>query len=201
MAVVANAAPTCTVILPLVAPAGTGTVRLVALACVTPAIVPLNFTILSATVGEKFVPTIVTLVPVVPVAGEKLVMDKFDTGGALNVKLVADVTTSLPTSTVILPVVPPTGAVTVRLVVVAEVTGATTLLNLTTLFAGVAEKFVPVKVTTVPLTPVAGEKPVRVNSGAGGGGVGSLLSLPHEKINTLRIVITEIVFIGVVSKS
>ena len=51
-----------------------------------------------------------------------------------------------------------------RLVVVAEVTVVTTPLNLTTLFAGVAEKFVPVKVTTVPLMPAVGEKPVRVNS-------------------------------------
>jgi hypothetical protein len=83
---------------------------------------------------------------------------------------------------------------------VAEVTVATTPLNLTTLFARVAEKFVPVRVTTVPPTPSVGEKPVRVTSGAAGGGVGSLLSLPHEKINILRIAIAE-VFIGVVSKS
>ena len=101
----------------------------------------------------------------------------------------------------ILPVVPPTGAVTVRLVDVAEVTVVTTPLNLTTLFAGVAEKFVPVKVTTVPLTPAVGEKPVRVNSAAAGGGVGSLFSLPQEKINTLRMAIAEIVFIRVVSRS
>jgi len=74
-------------------------------------------------------------------------------------------------------------------------------LNLTTLLAGVAEKFVPVRVTTVPATPVVGEKPVRVNSpaGGGGGGAGSLFSLPHEKINTLRMAIVEIVFIVVVS--
>ena len=91
MADVANAVPTCTVILPLVAPAGTGAVRLVALACVTPAAMPLNFTILSAVTGAKFVPTIITLVPVVPVAGEKLVMDKLDADGVLNVKLFKDV--------------------------------------------------------------------------------------------------------------
>jgi hypothetical protein len=181
----------------VVAPAGTGTVRLVALACVTPARVPLNFTMLSAVTGEKFVPTIVTLVPVVPVAGEKLVMDKLDAGVVLNVKLFVDVTSSLPTSTVILPVVPPTGAATVRLVVVAEVTGVTTPLNLTTLFAGVGEKFVPVKVTTVPSVPAVGEKPVRVNSSACG--AGSLFSLPHEEMNRLRMAIAEIVFIVVVS--
>ncbi len=46
---------------------------------------------LSAVTGAKFVPTIVTLVPVVPVAGEKLVMDKLDPGAALNVKLFEDV--------------------------------------------------------------------------------------------------------------
>jgi len=144
---------------------------------------------------------IVTLVPVVPVAGEKLVIDKLDAGGASNVKLFADVARWLPTSTVILPVVPPTGADTVRLVVVAEVTVVTTPLNLTTLLAGVAEKFVPVKVTTVPAVPVVGEKPVMVNSDAGGGGgTGSLFSLPHEKINTVRMAIAEIVFIIVVSR-
>ena len=115
-------------------------------------------------------------------------------------KLFEDVATWLPTSTVILPVVPPTGADTVRLVVVAEVTVVTTPLNLTTLLAGVAEKFVPVKVTTVPAVPVVGEKPVRVNSGAGGGGAGSLFSLPHEKINRVRMAIAEIVFIRVVSR-
>ena len=95
--------------------------------------------------------------------------------------------------------VPPTGAGTVRLVVVAEETVVTIPLNLTTLFAGVAEKFVPVKVTTVPLTPSVGEKPVRVTSD-GGAGVGSLFSLPQEKMNTLRMAIAEIVFIGVVSR-
>ena len=102
----------------------------------------------------------------------------------------------------ILPVVPPTGAVTVRLVTVAEVTVVAVPLNLTTLFAGVAEKFVPVKVTTVPAKPAVGEKPVRVNSPAGGdgGGAGSLFSLPHEKINTVRMAIAEIVFIVVVSR-
>ena len=100
--------------------------------------------------------------------------------------------------------VPPTGAVTVRLVTVAEVTVVAVPLNLTTLLAGVAEKFVPVKVTTVPAAPVVGEKPVRVNSpagGGGGGGAGSLFSLPHEKINTVRMAIAEIVFIRVGSKS
>lgn len=66
--------PACTVILPVLAPAGTFTVRLVAVAAVTVAAVLLNFTVLLAAVVEKLVPVRVTLVPTVPEVGENPVM-------------------------------------------------------------------------------------------------------------------------------
>ena len=52
------------------APAGTATVRLVAVAADTVAAVPLNFTVLSRRVVEKLVPVSVTTVPIVPDVGE-----------------------------------------------------------------------------------------------------------------------------------
>jgi hypothetical protein len=61
---------TCTVIFPVVDPAGTLTVMLVAAADVTVAVVALNFTKLLAGVVEKLVPVSVTTVPVVPEVGE-----------------------------------------------------------------------------------------------------------------------------------
>ena len=61
---------TSTVILPVLLPAGTLTVRLVAVAAVTVAVVPLNFTRLLAAVVEKLVPVRVTVVPTIPEVGE-----------------------------------------------------------------------------------------------------------------------------------
>ncbi|BDA78628.1 hypothetical protein LPTSP3_g15580 [Leptospira kobayashii] len=63
------------------------------------------------------------------------------------------------TATLIVPVVTPDGAVTVRTLLVALVTEAVTPLNLTTLFAKVVEKFDPEMETDVPAIPNVGEKP------------------------------------------
>jgi hypothetical protein len=65
---------TDTVILPVVAPAGTVTVSCVAVAAVTVAAIPLKATVLLAAVVLKFVPVMVTVVPSEPLAGVKLVM-------------------------------------------------------------------------------------------------------------------------------
>jgi len=54
---------TVTTTLPVVAPAGTGAVMLVALQFVGEAVVPLNVTVLPPCVAPKFVPAIVTDVP------------------------------------------------------------------------------------------------------------------------------------------
>ena len=64
-----------TVIGPVVAPPGTSAVRLVADVAVTVARTPLNFTSFLLVTGSKFVPVIVTAVPIVPLSGVKLVMD------------------------------------------------------------------------------------------------------------------------------
>lgn len=53
---------------------------------VTTAVVPLNFTVLLAGVVSKFVPVIVTVVPIRPLAGLKLVM--VGAGTVVTVKLV-----------------------------------------------------------------------------------------------------------------
>lgn len=68
-----------TEISPVVAPTGTVVVMLVVVLAVTTAVVPLNKTVLLAGVVLKFVPVIITEVPVGPLAGVKLVMVGTDT--------------------------------------------------------------------------------------------------------------------------
>jgi len=63
--------PSVTLIGPVVAPAGTVVVRLFAVAAVTAAVVPLNFTVLALGVRLKFCPWIVTVVPGPPCVGLK----------------------------------------------------------------------------------------------------------------------------------
>ena len=74
------------------------------MAVLTVAMVPLNFTVLLAIVGEKLEPVRVTTVPAVPVVGEKLVMDKAATGATI-VKSLEEIAIWLSTSTEIFPVV------------------------------------------------------------------------------------------------
>jgi hypothetical protein len=71
---VAVCVPTFTVIVPVVAPAGTATVKCVVVAAETVAAVPLNMTVLLAGVALKFVPVIVTDAPTTPLVGLKLVI-------------------------------------------------------------------------------------------------------------------------------
>jgi hypothetical protein len=66
--------PTVTTTGPVVAPAGTGTRRLVVLQVIGVAVVPLNRTLLDPCMPPKFAPPIVTGVPTGPVGGDKLVM-------------------------------------------------------------------------------------------------------------------------------
>src|SRR5215813_1912594 len=65
--------PTVTTTLPLVAVAGTSTLRLVADQVVGAAVTPLKVTVLVPCVAPKFVPAIVTTVPTGPLAGARLV--------------------------------------------------------------------------------------------------------------------------------
>jgi hypothetical protein len=154
---------TSTDIFPVVAPAGTATIRDVAEAVVTVAVMPLNLTILSAGVVEKLLPVMITLVFSLPSVGEKLVI----TGGLINVKSVLLVAVWLFTCTDIFPVEVPEGTVVVSEVAVAAVTVAVVPLNLTILLTVVVEKLLPVMVTVVPTVPLAGLK--LLITGAGGG--------------------------------
>ena len=107
----------------------------------------------------RLVPVIVTLVPTGPLAGVKLVI----AGGGVTVKLPVLVAVPPGVVTLTLPVVAPAGTVVV--ICVAETTvkaDAAMPLN-ATLVALV--KFVPVSVTAVPTTPVAGARDVKVGTG------------------------------------
>jgi hypothetical protein len=66
--------PTVTTTFPVVAPVGTDVAMLVAVQAVAVAAVPLNFTVLVPCEDPKFVPVIVTAVPVGPDVVERLVM-------------------------------------------------------------------------------------------------------------------------------
>ncbi len=138
-----------TEIVPLVAPFGT--VAEIWLASVTEnaAVVPLNFTPVAPV---KFAPVTVTLVPVCPLVGEKLVI----VGAAkLTVKLLAEVAVPCGVAIEIFPVIAALGTVAVTLV-------ALTTVNVAAAPPIVTEvaplKCVPVTVTKVPAPPLVGLK-------------------------------------------
>lgn len=149
--------PTDTVIFPVVAPVGTpATIIVVVGVPVIDAIVPLNFTMLFAAVVLKLVPLTVTVVPTKPLDGVKEVIEG---EGAFTVNWLELVAIWPATSTVIFPVVAPVGTTATILVAVGvPVIVATVPLNFTMLLDGVVLKFVPVIVTDVPTTPMAGVK-------------------------------------------
>lgn len=154
-----------TVIFPEVAPDGTVVVIELAVLAETAALVPLNITEFSDGIVLKFVPVMVTAVPIGPPDGEKLVI----VGKTVVwiVKSFALVAVLPATVTEIFPVVVPEGTVVVIVVVVLAVTIAVVPLNITKLFDGVALKLVPVITTVVPMEPVAGVKLVIVGKAAG----------------------------------
>ncbi len=119
---------TVTTTLPVVAPIGTGTAMLVALQLVGVADVPLNLTVLVPWGLPKFVPAIVTDVPTVPDAGDKLVM----LGVGTTVKLFPLLSTPLACTTTF-PVLAPEGTVAAMLLAPQLVIVAIVPLNLTVL--------------------------------------------------------------------
>src|SRR5436190_1397554 len=143
--------PTVTTTFPVVAPVGTGTVRLVALQLVGVANVPLNATVLVPGVAPKLAPAIVTVVPTGPDVGLNVAME----GGTVTVKG-TPLLASPPTVTTTFPVVAPVGTGTVRLVALQLVGVASVPLNATVLVPGVAPKLAPVIVTAVPIGPDVG---------------------------------------------
>lgn len=152
---------TVTVIGPEVAPTGTEVVIEVEVDELTIAVTPLNFTVLFAGVLLKFAPVIVTIVPMLPSGGSKLVI----IGDGNTVKFVGLIKMIPLTIIKIGPSVAPAGTNTVNVVDVAAVTVAEVPLNVTRLLAGVVLKFVPVIITVAPTAPLEGSKLEKVGVG------------------------------------
>src|SRR5438445_677768 len=151
---------TVTTTLPVVAPAGTGTTRLVADQLVGVAVVPLNFTVLVPCVAPKLVPVIVIEAPTAPLVGASDVM--LGVGNTVNA---SPLLATPPTVTTTLPVVAPAGTGTTMLVADHDVGVPVVPLNVTVLVPCVAPKLVPVSVIDVPTAPLAGASDV--TSGVG----------------------------------
>jgi hypothetical protein len=147
-------------IFPSVAPEGTVAVILVEEFTVKDADTLLNVTeVVVKPVPLKFVPLIVTEVPMGPEVGEKELM--VGAGGAVTSKL--DELVAVPPGVVtrIFPSVAPEGTVAVILVEEFTVKDADTLLNVTEL---TLTKFVPLIVTEVPTGPEVGENELIVGA-------------------------------------
>jgi hypothetical protein len=119
---------TVTEIVPLVVPTGTVVVSDVVVAAVTTAVVPLKDTTLLAGVVLKFVPVIITVAPIAPLAGLKDVK----VGVAKTVKGEALLIVTPAVVIVMSPVVAPDGTDVEIDVPLAAVTDANVLLNRTT---------------------------------------------------------------------
>jgi hypothetical protein len=169
---------------PVVAPTGTGAVMLVVLQLVGVAAVPLNATVLAPCVPPKFVPVIVTDLPTIPDVGLRLVRLGAD---AVTVKLMP-LLASPPTVATTFPVVAPTGAGAVMLVVLQLVGVAAMPLNVTVLVPCIAPKFVPAIVTEAPTTPDVGFNVVRVGGGCGTMNITPLLFWPPTVTTTFPVV-------------
>jgi hypothetical protein len=179
--------PTVTTTGPVVAPAGTGTMMLVALQLVGVAAVPLNVTALVPRVAPKFAPVIVTDVPTAPDVGLRLVTLGADVVTVNVMPLLAmplTVTTSMP-------VVAPLGTGTTILVALHVVGVAAIPWNVTALVPCDAPKFAPAIVTEVPTAPDVGFRLVRLGGGGGGGDTvkgTALLASPPTVTTTLPVV-------------
>jgi len=140
---------------PVVAPVGTVTLMLVALQRLNVvAAVPLNFTVLVPCVDPKFVPVIVTTVPMVPEVGDKLVI--VGVGRTVNVTPLLG---TPPTVTTTLPVIAVDGTVAVMLVALqAVIVVAVPLPNFTVLVPWVEPKPLPAMITLLPAAPEVGDR-------------------------------------------
>jgi hypothetical protein len=145
--------PTVTTTSPVVAPAGTGTVIELAPQLVGVAVVPLKLTMLEPWLDPKEVPVMVTVAPMAPLVGDRVVM--------LGATLKLDPLLALPlTVTTTLPLVAPEGTVATIDVGLQPVAVAAVPSNVTVLVPWIAAKFVPVIVTDVPTGPELGDKAV-----------------------------------------
>ncbi len=151
--------PTVTTTLPVVAPAGTGTVMLVADHAVGVAAVPLNVTVLAPWFAPKLLPLMVTGVATGPLEGERLV----NVGVTVTVKASA-LLARPPTVTTTLPVVAPAGTGTVMLVADQFVGVPAVPLNVTVLVPWLAPKLLPPMVTALAIEPLVGDRLVNVGA-------------------------------------
>jgi hypothetical protein len=149
--------PTVTTTLPVVAPAGTGTVMLFADHAVGVAAVPLNVTVLAPWLAPKLLPAIVTAVATGPLDGERLV--SVGVGITVNVSALL---TSPPTVTTTLPLVAPAGTGTVMLLADQAVGVAAVPLKVTVLAPWLAPKLLPLIVIAVATGPLDGDRLVSV---------------------------------------
>ena len=161
-----------TEIVPVVAPFGALVAMWLASVTEKVAVVPLNLTLVAPV---KFVPVIVTLVPTMPLAGEKLVMVG---AAAFTVKLFVEVAVPTGVTITIFPVTAPAGTVSVTLVLLATEKVVAGIPPTATEVAPV--KFVPLTVTEVPTVPLVGLK--LVIEGFAGGGFAFPLTDPLQAI-------------------
>ncbi|HYK39204.1 MAG TPA: hypothetical protein VEU98_04225 [Candidatus Eremiobacteraceae bacterium] len=138
------------------------------------AVVPLNPTLVAPV---KFVPVIVTLVPTMPLVGEKLVMVG---AAAFTVKLFVEVAVPTGVTITIFPVTAAAGTVSVTLVLLATEKVVAGIPPTATEVAPV--KFVPLTVTEVPTVPLVGLKLVIEGFAGGGGGFVFPLTDPLQAI-------------------
>jgi len=143
-----GAPPTVTSTLPLVAPNGTGTTMLVSLQVVHVPGTPLNVTVLAPTDAPKFVPVIVTEVPLGPEIGFSFVI--------VGVTTKVTVLETPATVTTKLPVAAPAGTETLMVVSLQLVGFRVAPLRVTVLLPCVPPKPIPPIVTGVPIGPKIG---------------------------------------------
>jgi hypothetical protein len=144
---------TVTTTFPVVAPAGTRTMMLVALQLLAAAAcVPLNVTVLVPCVAPKFVPVMVIEAPTGPEVGLREVV----LGPGFVTVNKTPLLASVPVVTTTFPVVAPFGTGTAMLVALQLVGVPVIPLKVTVLKFCTAPKFVPVMVTEVPTGPDVG---------------------------------------------
>jgi hypothetical protein len=174
-----------TVIRPVVAPVGTTAVILVDETTLKLlAATPLNFT---EVVPVKFVPLIVTVVPLEPLVGVNEVI----VGDAVDVMVKSPELVAVPPGvvTLILPVAAPDG--TTAVICVEELTVKLVALVFPNLTAVAPVKFVPVMTTDVPTVPEVGANEVIVGAAAAPVTVKSwlLIAVPLGVVTLIRPVV------------
>jgi hypothetical protein len=177
--------PTEMTTFPVVAPAGTGTMMLVADHVIGVPMVPLKVSTLVPCVTPKLVPAIVTTLRTRALVGARLVTVG---GGAVTVNATPMLAIP-PTLTTTLPVVAPAGTRALMLVADHAVGAAVMPLKVTVLAPWLAPKLVPAIVTAVPTNPLVGARLVTVGGGtAVTVNATPLLATPPAVTTTLPVV-------------